>query len=204
MALVVELLTGPVVHWVALPIIAIVLAGFSYVMVVAARRHVSVELTSTVLRQGTEELPVAEIEAVLPPPPDDRRDPERWETARSLGELADVPRGRKPVGRAAHRRNVRAGVGEGLRRAASTARRARRRPRSDRDVLRRDDRSLTFEHGRAEQVVGHTQPVHESQRVRTQAAAPLVDPARDGLARSTDSRRCSMNHALSSSMIVSA
>ncbi len=97
-ALVVELLTGPVVHWVALPIIAIVLAGFSYVMVVAARRHVGVELTSTVLRQGTEELPVAEIEAVLPPPSDDRRDPERWETARSLGELADVPRGRKPVG----------------------------------------------------------------------------------------------------------
>ncbi|SMG47035.1 hypothetical protein SAMN02745947_03354 [Rhodococcus rhodochrous J3] len=97
-ALVVELFTGPVVHWAALPIIAIVLAGFSYVMVVAARRHVSVELTSTTLRQGTEELPVAEIEAVLSPPPEDRRDPERWETARSLGELADVPRGRKPVG----------------------------------------------------------------------------------------------------------
>ncbi|WP_455901308.1 hypothetical protein [Rhodococcus gordoniae] len=96
-ALVVELLTGPVVHWAALPILAIVLAGFSYVMVVAARRHVSVELSATALRQGTEELPVAEIEAVLPPPAD-RGEPKRWETARSLGELSDVPRGRKAVG----------------------------------------------------------------------------------------------------------
>ncbi|MEU5842485.1 hypothetical protein [Rhodococcus sp. NPDC047139] len=96
-ALVVELVTGPVVHWLALPILAVVLAGFSYVTVVAARRHVSVELTPTTLRQGTEELPVAEIEAVLPPP-DDGREPQRWETARSLGELSDVPRRRTAVG----------------------------------------------------------------------------------------------------------
>ena len=50
--------TGPVVHWFALPAIAVVLAVFAYIMVVAGRRHVSVELTETVLRQGTEELPV--------------------------------------------------------------------------------------------------------------------------------------------------
>ena len=96
-ALVVELVTGPVVHWIALPILAIVLAGFAYVMVGAARRHVSVELTGSTLRQGTEELPVADIEAVLPPADDDRQ-PQRWETARSLGELSDVPRGRTAVG----------------------------------------------------------------------------------------------------------
>ncbi|WP_241386480.1 hypothetical protein [Rhodococcus sp. CH91] len=96
-ALVVELLTGPVVHWLALPVLAVVLAAFSYVVVVAARRHVSVELTATTLRQGTEELPVSEIEAVLPPP-DGGWEPQRWETARSLGELSDVPRRRTAVG----------------------------------------------------------------------------------------------------------
>jgi len=96
-ALVLELVTGPVVHWVALPILAVVLAAFTYVMVVAARRHVSVELTATTLRQGTEVLPIVEIEAVLPPP-DPSGEPQRWEVARSLGELADVPRRRTAIG----------------------------------------------------------------------------------------------------------
>ncbi|HET8992525.1 MULTISPECIES: hypothetical protein [unclassified Rhodococcus (in: high G+C Gram-positive bacteria)] len=97
-ALIVELTTGPVVHWVALPVLAIVLAGFAYVMVTAARRHVSVELTRTALRQGTEELEVGEIEAVLPPAMDSWDEPQRWESARVLGELANVPRGRTAVG----------------------------------------------------------------------------------------------------------
>lgn len=96
-ALGIELATGPVVHWVALPILAVVLAAFAYVMVVAARRHVVVELTTTVLRQGTEDLPIDEIEKVLPPSADPWV-PERWETARVLGELSDVPRGRTAVG----------------------------------------------------------------------------------------------------------
>ncbi|WP_416061527.1 hypothetical protein [Rhodococcus indonesiensis] len=97
-ALVVELATGPVVHWVALPVIALVLSGFAYVMVVAARRHVSVELTAKTLRLGTEELPVEEIDAVLPAADPRALDPERWETARPLGELSNVPRGRTAVG----------------------------------------------------------------------------------------------------------
>lgn len=97
-ALVIELVTGPVVHWAALPVTAVVLAGFSYVMVVAARRHVSVELTRHVLRQGTEELPVADIDAVLPPPSDTDEEPQRWESARVLGELTHIPRGRTAVG----------------------------------------------------------------------------------------------------------
>lgn len=96
-ALVVELFSGPVVHWVSLPIVAVVLAAFTYVMVVAARRHIAVELTPEILRQGTEELPVAEIEAVLPPSADSW-EPERWESARVLGELSGVPRGRTAIG----------------------------------------------------------------------------------------------------------
>ncbi|MFD3812726.1 hypothetical protein [Rhodococcus sp. NPDC058639] len=95
--LVVEIATGPVVHWIALPVIALLLAGFAYPMVIAARRHVSVELTPTVLRQGTEELPVDDIEAVLPPSADPWK-PDRWESARTLGELSGVPRGRTAVG----------------------------------------------------------------------------------------------------------
>ncbi|OLL17035.1 MULTISPECIES: hypothetical protein [unclassified Rhodococcus (in: high G+C Gram-positive bacteria)] len=96
--LAVELLTGPVVHWVSLPVIALVLSGFAYVTVVAARRHVSVELTAATLRLGTEELPLEEIDAVLPPADPRAREPERWETARPLGELSNVPRGRTAVG----------------------------------------------------------------------------------------------------------
>lgn len=97
-ALVVEVVTGPVVHWLALPIMAVVLVGFSYLMVISARRHVSVDVTPTALRQGTEELTVAEIEAVLPPAIDSWDEPQRWESARVLGELSNIPRGRKAVG----------------------------------------------------------------------------------------------------------
>ncbi|MEE2033591.1 hypothetical protein [Rhodococcus chondri] len=101
--LAVEVATGPVVHWVALPVVALVLAGFTWVMVVAARRHVSVELTGAkradaVLRSGPEERPSSEIEAVLPPAVDSWDEPQRWESARPLGELANVPRGRTAVG----------------------------------------------------------------------------------------------------------
>lgn len=101
--LAVEVATGPVVHWAALPLVGLVLAAFTWVMVVAARRHVSVELTGAgrddaVLRLGTEELPVSEIEAVLPPAVDSWDEPQRWESARALGELANVPRGRTAVG----------------------------------------------------------------------------------------------------------
>jgi len=97
-ALLIEVATGPVVHWFALPVMAVVLAVFAYIMVVAGRRHVSVELTETVLRQGTEELPVADIEAVLPPADPAAADPARWENARTLGELSGVPRKRTAVG----------------------------------------------------------------------------------------------------------
>ncbi|MDH6680376.1 hypothetical protein M2284_004605 [Rhodococcus sp. LBL1] len=97
-ALVIELLTGPVVHWFALTLFAVILAGIVYVQVAAARRHVSVSLTDTTLRQGAEELPVAEIEDVLPAADPYADEPEPWESARSLGELSGVPRRRKAIG----------------------------------------------------------------------------------------------------------
>ncbi|RVW01819.1 hypothetical protein EF834_14220 [Rhodococcus spongiicola] len=97
-ALVIELLTGPVVHWFALTLFAVILTGIVYAQVVAARRHVSVELTETALRQGTAALPLTEIETVLPKADPYADEPQRWERARSLGELSGVPRRRKGIG----------------------------------------------------------------------------------------------------------
>lgn len=97
-ALIIELLTGPVVHWLALPLFAVLLTGFVYVQVVAARRHASVELTATSLRQGTEELPVQEIVKIMPPSDPESYHPQPWETARTLGELSSVPRRRTGIG----------------------------------------------------------------------------------------------------------
>ncbi|OZE99563.1 hypothetical protein [Rhodococcoides fascians] len=98
--LVFELLTGPVVHWVALAVVAVVLTGFTYVQVSAARRHVSVALTATELRQGTERLSIADIAVVFPAPEyaAGEYEPKKWETARVLGELTGIPRRRRGVG----------------------------------------------------------------------------------------------------------
>ncbi|MEV0948041.1 hypothetical protein [Rhodococcus sp. NPDC049939] len=97
-ALVIELLTGPVVHWFALPLFAALLSGFISVQVVAARRHASVELTSSSLRQGTEDLPIVEIVKIMPPADPEAREMQPWETARTLGELSAVPRRRSGIG----------------------------------------------------------------------------------------------------------
>ncbi|ALU72225.1 hypothetical protein ACH49M_19580 [Rhodococcus qingshengii] len=99
-ALVIELFTGPVVHWFGLAMFAVILTGLVYVQVIAARRHASVLLTATTLRQGTEEVPITEIAEVFPESDDaayeDEMEP--WETARALGELSGVPRRRHGIG----------------------------------------------------------------------------------------------------------
>ncbi|QNG19802.1 hypothetical protein G4H71_15670 [Rhodococcus triatomae] len=93
-----ELFTGPLVHWFALLLAAVLTAGLVALQVVAARTHVSVELTRTTLRDGTEELALADIAEVLPPADPDEYELEKWETARALGELANVPRRRTAIG----------------------------------------------------------------------------------------------------------
>lgn len=97
-ALVIELFTGPVVHWFALSLFAVILAGIVSLQVTAARRHVSVLLTATALRQGAEEVPLDEIAEVLPEADPYADEPQPWESARSLGELSGVPRRRYAVG----------------------------------------------------------------------------------------------------------
>ena len=74
-------------------------SGFLAVQVKAARIHASVELTDDTLRQGTESLDVDDIVLVYPeqdktpgtPPP-------TWQSARALGELSNVPKGRVGIG----------------------------------------------------------------------------------------------------------
>jgi hypothetical protein len=96
--LIAEVVLGIGVHVLITLFFALILAGIVWLQVIAARTHVSVELTPTWLRQGTETLLLSEIVDVLPEPDENRRTDEPWESARSLGELANVPRGRTAIG----------------------------------------------------------------------------------------------------------
>jgi hypothetical protein len=87
---------------IAVPLLFLVLVtSFVALQVKAARIHTSVELTSETLRQGTETIKVAEIVRVYPPadhPLTSEKELERWQTARALGELVGVPKGRLGIG----------------------------------------------------------------------------------------------------------
>ena len=86
----------------AVPLLFLVLvSSFIALQVKAARIHTSVELTNKTLRQGTETIRVAEIVKVYPPPEHplaSEKELERWQSARALGELTGVPRGRTGIG----------------------------------------------------------------------------------------------------------
>jgi hypothetical protein len=85
----------------------VLVSGFVAVQVQAARIHTSVELTAQTLRQGTETIRVAEIVGIYPEPKQANRlivkldksgKTEKWQSARALGELTKVPRGRVGIG----------------------------------------------------------------------------------------------------------
>ena len=88
------------------PMIFLVLVtGFLWLQVHAARIHSSVVLTPESLRQGTEVVPVRTIVAVYPEAEHTARTAtksgellEKWQTSRALGELSGIPLGRKGVG----------------------------------------------------------------------------------------------------------
>jgi hypothetical protein len=86
----------------SVPLLFLVLVtSFIALQVKAARIHTSVELTNQTLRQGTETIKVAEIVRVYPEadhPRTSEKDLERWQSARALGELAGVPKGRIGIG----------------------------------------------------------------------------------------------------------
>lgn len=71
------------------------------IQVKAARLHTSVELTRTALREGTETILVSEIVTVFPEEPKKPKSAEPqepWQTARTLGELSGIPKGRTAIG----------------------------------------------------------------------------------------------------------
>jgi hypothetical protein len=74
----------------------VLVTGFLAIQVKAARIHTSVELTPEVLRQGAELLRTDEIVRVYPEPTGS--DAPKWQSARALGELTGVPRGRTGIG----------------------------------------------------------------------------------------------------------
>ncbi|MCV7075583.1 DUF3093 domain-containing protein [Mycobacterium szulgai] len=82
-------------------IFLVLVSAFVGVQVKAARIHTSVELTEDALRQGTETILVREIVRVYPEPENNLasgKELARWQSARALGELIGVPRGRVGIG----------------------------------------------------------------------------------------------------------
>jgi hypothetical protein len=71
-------------------------SAFVAVQVKAARIHTSVELTAKYLRQGAETILISEIVKIFPPA--EGAEAPKWQSARALGELAGVPRGRTGIG----------------------------------------------------------------------------------------------------------
>ncbi|MCV7260458.1 DUF3093 domain-containing protein [Mycobacterium shimoidei] len=79
----------------------VIVSAFVALQVKAARIHTSVELTPQTLRQGTETIKVADIVRVYPEadnPLATEKELERWQSARALGELTGVPKGRVGIG----------------------------------------------------------------------------------------------------------
>lgn len=97
----IEIWSGAPVSLVVPAIFLVLVSTFLGIQVKAARIHVSVELTEDALRQGTETILVREIVKVYPEPDNHQaseKDVARWQSARALGELVGVPRGRVGIG----------------------------------------------------------------------------------------------------------
>jgi hypothetical protein len=74
----------------------VLVTGFLAIQVKAARIHTSVELTPEYLRQGAETIRIAEIVRIYPEA--SGSEVEKWQSARAIGELTGVPRGRTGIG----------------------------------------------------------------------------------------------------------
>ncbi|MCV7350603.1 DUF3093 domain-containing protein [Mycobacterium parmense] len=97
----IELWSGAGIGLLVPAIFLVMVSAFLGIQVKAARIHTSVELTEDALRQGTETILVREIVKVYPEPENHEasgKDLARWQSARALGELAGVPRGRIGIG----------------------------------------------------------------------------------------------------------
>lgn len=79
----------------------VLVSGVLFIQVKAARIHTSIELTPDYLREGTETVLLGEIVTVYPEQaesPKSSNPPHAWQSARSLGELSGIPKGRFAIG----------------------------------------------------------------------------------------------------------
>jgi hypothetical protein len=77
-------------------IFLVLVTGFLAIQVKAARIHTSVVLTPEYLREGAETILIPEIVRVYPEA--EGSEVPKWQSARALGELTGVPRGRTGIG----------------------------------------------------------------------------------------------------------
>ncbi|HJT92061.1 MAG TPA: DUF3093 domain-containing protein [Mycobacterium sp.] len=83
-------------QWVVPGVFLVLVTGFLWIQVKAARIHTSVELTPDMLRQGTERIRTDDIVRIYPEATG--QEAPKWQSARALGELTGVPRGRTGIG----------------------------------------------------------------------------------------------------------
>jgi len=99
--LVIQLKGGGGIQLFVPTVFLVLVTGFLWLQVHAARIHTTVVLTAESLRQGTEVIPVRTIVTVYPEAEHTAKSGElleKWQTSRALGELSGIPRGRKGVG----------------------------------------------------------------------------------------------------------
>ncbi len=83
-------------QWLVPTVFFLLVSGFVAIQVKAARIHTSVELTPTTLREGAECIHIDDIVRIYPEP--EGNEEPRWMSARALGELTGVPKGRTGIG----------------------------------------------------------------------------------------------------------
>ena len=83
-------------QWLVPAVFFVLVSGFVAVQVKAARIHTSVELTPTTLREGEERILIDDIVRIYPAP--EGNEEHKWMSARALGELTGVPKGRTGIG----------------------------------------------------------------------------------------------------------
>jgi hypothetical protein len=94
--LLIQLWTGYGIDLLVPVVFLLLVTGFLSIQVKAARIHTSVELTNEYLRQGAETIRISEIVRIYPEP--SGQESPKWQSARALGELTGVPRGRTGIG----------------------------------------------------------------------------------------------------------
>ena len=105
----IQLSAGYGIQWMVPGIFFVLVTGFLWIQIKAARIHTSVELTPDHLRQGEERISIDDIVRIYPEA--SGAEAQKWQSSRALGELTGVPRGRKGIGLKLTNDRARPGMG---------------------------------------------------------------------------------------------